>query len=38
MIDAVFIITGWVLMAYFLAKKPKEYDPVDYADEEYHLK
>ena len=38
MIDAIFIISAWIFVAYYLAQKTEEHDPVDYDDEEYHLK
>ena len=38
MIDALFIIGGWIFIAYFLGKKSKHHDPLDPDDEEYHLK
>ena len=30
MIDALFLISGWIFVAYFLCRKPKEYDPFDH--------
>jgi len=39
MIDALFIIGGWLFVAYFIgSKKTQYYDPVDPDDHEFHLK
>jgi len=34
MIEALFIITGWIFVAYYIGKRCDEYDPVDYDDED----
>ena len=39
MIDALFIIGGWIFVAYFIGRKKDEYyDPLDYWEEDSNFK